>query len=69
MITFVILLLLIGFAILLWSKLREASAPPEIDLDLHHVRRRLDVTLTRSEIKRDAMRLRRELDNELKDLP
>lgn len=65
----VAVLVLLGIAILMWACLRAANTSSEADVQLHQVRRRLDVSLTRGEIKRDAMRLRRELDRELKELP
>jgi len=38
----------------------------EVDVELHRIRRRFDVALTKTELRRDAAELRRDLDEQLR---
>ena len=70
-----ILLVLMGIAVLLLR--RQTPRPPAVDPDpeqvlrasteLHKIRRRLDVSLTRSEIRSESARVKREIASALND--
>ena len=61
-------LALIGGGAVLWSTTSARPGSSTSDVRMHQVRRHLDVTLLRGEIKRDARRVRRAIDNDLKEL-
>jgi hypothetical protein len=68
-----LLLVLLIVAVLVVGFRRRAVPPPlldpeeatQISIELHAIRRRLDTAWTRSELRRDAARLRREIAKEL----
>ena len=71
----VLLLLMTGLALLLrWKAGQEAVAPPvdpeeavKAAIELHAIRRRLDVALTESEMRQAGDRLRRNIRERLDD--
>jgi hypothetical protein len=77
MIWLVVLALIVLLVLAVWVIRGDSPSEEEIDpeeatraaIELHAIRRRIDVARTRSQLQRDAMQVRREIAEELREAP
>lgn len=73
MVALLVVLILFLLALLIWTVSERPPLPPPIDseeamhaaVELHRIRRNLDASLAKSELRRESDRLRRQLADEL----
>lgn len=63
-----LLLALVGGVVASRSR-STARRSAEVAIGMHSVRRQMDVSILKGQIKADALRLRREIDEELRRMP